>query len=453
MNFDYSLESVRDVFLIDVKSFYASVECVQRGMHPLKTMLVVMSTADNTGSGLVLAASPMAKQVLGISNVMRARDVPNHKELIIVPPRMNFYIQENMKINNIYRSVVADQDLHIYSIDESILDVTASLNLFVPSPTLSRSEKRWRLARMIQLKIFRETGLYVTVGIGDNPLLAKLALDNESKYNRELIAEFTYDNVEEKIWSIKNMTDFWGIGNRTEKGLKSIGIHSIKELANLPYPDLLHLKKKYGVIGMQLYHHANGIDRSIISEPYRTLEKSYGNSQVLDRDYVWQDEIETVIREMADQVATRIRRHNSQTECIHIFVGASMSEATRGFSKQMKIPATDSTHKLTEHCISLFRRNWNGFNVRHIGITYKNLVYNENRQLDLFSSAEDQDRQIRLDIIVDCIRSKYGYTKLVHAASLTAGGRSIKRSSLVGGHAGGMAGLEGNTDDGQEQTS
>lgn len=236
MNFDYSLEPVRDVFLIDVKSFYSSVECVQRGLHPLKTMLVVMSTADNTGSGLVLAASPMAKKILGISNVMRARDVPDHKDLIIVPPRMNLYIQENMKINKIYRSVVADEDLHIYSIDESILDVTASLNLFVPDPALTRSQKRWRLARMIQLKVKKETGLYVTVGVGDNPLLAKLALDNESKHNRELIAEFTYENIEEKVWSIPELTDFWGIGNRTAAALEQMNIHSIRDLANIDYP-------------------------------------------------------------------------------------------------------------------------------------------------------------------------------------------------------------------------
>ena len=207
---------------------------------------------------------------------------------------------------------------------------------------------------MIQLKIFKETGLFVTVGIGDNPLLAKLALDNESKHNRELITEFTYDNVEEKIWSIQNMTDFWRIGSRTEKGLRSIGIRSIKDLANLPYPDLFHLKKKYGVIGMQLYLPANGMDRSI-SEPYRTLEKSYGNSQVLDRDYVWQDEIETVIREMADQVATRIRRYHCQTECIHIFIGASMSETVRGFSKQMKIPATGFYSKTHRTLYSAFQ--------------------------------------------------------------------------------------------------
>lgn len=196
-----------------------------------------------------------------------------------------------------------------------------------------------------------------------------------------------------------------------------------------------------------MYHHANGIDRSILSKPYKILEKSYGNSQVLDRDYVWQHEIETVISEMADQVATRIRRQGCQTGCIHLWIGPSMSEAVKGFSKQMKIPVTDSTKKLTEYCLQLFRENYTGFNVRHIGITYKNLVYNDNRQLDLFSSAEDQDRQIRLDQIVDRIRGQYGFTKLIHAVSLTAAGRALPRSNLVAGHAGGMDGLEAKRND------
>jgi DNA polymerase V len=139
--FDYSKEEVRDIFFIDVKSFYASTEAVMRGLNPLQVMLVVMSNADNTGTGLVLSSSPMAKKVLGINNVMRARDIPAHKDLLIVPPRMNLYIKENMKINNIYLDYVAEEDLLCYSIDESALDLTASMHLFAP-PGLSRSEQR-----------------------------------------------------------------------------------------------------------------------------------------------------------------------------------------------------------------------------------------------------------------------------------------------------------------------
>ncbi|NSN40953.1 excinuclease ABC subunit A, partial [Enterococcus faecalis] len=100
MKFDYSKEPRRDVLCIDVKSFYASVECVERGLDPLKTMLIVMSGADNAG-GLVLAASPMAKKVLGISNVTRKDEVPDHPELLIVPPRMNLYMKRNSEINNL----------------------------------------------------------------------------------------------------------------------------------------------------------------------------------------------------------------------------------------------------------------------------------------------------------------------------------------------------------------
>lgn len=128
---DYSNEPVNDYFLIDIKSFYASVECVERNLNPLTTPLVIMSRAGNTGSGLTLAASPTAKSKYGITNVSRPRDLPYPlpKELHIVPPRMNLYIKKNMEVNSIFRQYVADEDLLIYSIDKSILKVTKSLIL------------------------------------------------------------------------------------------------------------------------------------------------------------------------------------------------------------------------------------------------------------------------------------------------------------------------------------
>ena len=128
--FNYEEEPLRDILFIDVKSFYASVECVQRGLDPLTALLVVMSHSDNTGNGLVLAASPMAKTVLGITNVTRADNLPNHPDLYKVSPRMNLYIKENLKVNNVYRNYVADEDLLLYSIDESLMDVTQTLHLF-----------------------------------------------------------------------------------------------------------------------------------------------------------------------------------------------------------------------------------------------------------------------------------------------------------------------------------
>lgn len=237
MKFDYSKEPRRDVLCIDVKSFYASVECVERGLDPLKTMLIVMSGADNA-VGLMLAASPMAKKVLGISNVTRKDEVPNHPDLIIVPPRMNLYMNRNSKINNLLKRFVADEDHSVFSVDESFIDITASLKYF-------NCDTAYRLAKIIQPVIYNHMGLYVTIGIGDNLLLAKLPLDNEAKYIPGFIAEWRYEDVQEKVWTISPITEFCGIGKRMAARLKMSGIDSIYDLVHAnPYL----LKHRFGVM-------------------------------------------------------------------------------------------------------------------------------------------------------------------------------------------------------------
>ncbi|MFB8449861.1 Y-family DNA polymerase [Enterococcus thailandicus] len=437
---DYVNEPVNDYLMIDMKSFYASVECIERGLDPLTTELVVMSQADNTGSGLILASSPMAKKNYGISNVSRPRDLPYPfpKTLVIAPPRMNLYIKRNMEVNDIFRKYVADEDLLIYSIDESILKVTRSMKLFTTEGK-SRSYQRKQLARKIQLHIYKKMGLIATVGIGDNPLLAKLALDNEAKHNKGFIAEWTYQDVQEKLWNIQELTDFWGIGSRTKKTLNKMGIMSIKDLANW---NSYSLKNKLGVMGLQLYFHANGIDRTDIAvTPPPAKEKSYGNSQVLPRDYTRKNEIEIVVKEMAEQVAARIRKHGCKTSCVHVGIGTSILETKDGFSRQMKIPLTNNTKELQMYCLYLFNKFYDGQEVRHVSISYSKLVYTDTTQLNLFSDPEKQIKEENLDLIIDKIRGKYGFSSIVHASSYLEGARSIARSSLVGGHAGGNGGL------------
>ncbi|ALV20780.1 Y-family DNA polymerase [Carnobacterium antarcticum] len=432
MSFDYSDEISNDILCVDVKSFYASVECVERGLHPLKTMLVVMSNAENAG-GLVLAASPLAKKVLGISNVTRKRDIPYHPDLLIVPPRMQFYIEKNTEINDIFRKYVSDEDLHIYSIDESFVSVRASLKLF-------KRKSAYDLARMIQYHIYKKIGLYVTIGIGDNMLLAKLALDNEAKYNANLIAEWRYKDVPETIWKIENITDMWGIGERTAIRLNSLGIKSVYDLA---HANFYQLRESMGLIGEQLYAGAWGIDRSDIREQYRPLEKSYGNSQILKRDYYKRHEIKIVIREMAEQVATRIRKHHCKTGCVSLTVTYSKHEEKAGFSRQLKIPNTSNTKKLVDYCFDIFNKHYeDDMAVRSIGISYSKLTYTSNIQLDLFEDPTQQIANEKLDLLVDKIRDKYGFQSLVHASSLLEGATAINRSSLVGGHAGGMEGIQ-----------
>lgn len=427
--FDYKDEPREDILCIDMKSFYASVECVSRGLNPLTTLLVVMSNAESNG-GLALAASPKAKEELGISNVTRKYEIPYHKDLHIVPPRMNLYIKENIKINNIFRQYVSDEDILVYSIDETFVRINASKKLF--------KMNAYEFALQFQRDIYHETGLYCTIGIGDNPLLSKLALDNEAKKNSDMIAIWRYEDVPEKVWNIKKMTDFWGINKRTEQNLNNKGIMSIKELAHYDY---FRLKTSMGVIGEQLIAHSWGIDRTKLSDVYQPKSKSIGNSQVLTKDYVDVREIKIVLREIAEQVATRIRVKGYDTCCVRISIGYSRSEMTRGFSKQMKIPPTSNSKELTKYCIHLFESNYEGYAVRNIAVNYSKLVPSNSLQLNLFEDPLDTINNIELDKTIDVIRQRFGFDSIVHASSHLEGATAIKRSNLVGGHAGGMEGI------------
>lgn len=439
--FDYEKEPSRDILCIDCKSFYASCEAVERGLDPLKVKLVVMSypstKVSERGSGLILASSPEAKKAYGITNVSRARDLPfpYPKDLVIAPPRMNLYMKKQRIINNIYRSFVDDSNIAVYSVDETFLDVTDSIRYF-------NCNNAFEIAKLIQTKVFRETGIYTTVGIGDNPLLAKLALDNESKYNKHMKAEWRYKDVPTKVWGIQDLTDFWGIGKRTALRLNAMGIHTIHDLAHSNY---YKLKKEMGVIGAQLYAHAWGIDRTFLGETYTPKSKSIGNSQVLDRDYYLKDEIEIVIREIGDQVASRLRKANKKTTCVSLWVGYSLSyvdeAGKRGFHKQIKIEATNNSKKIGDTLIRIFEEFYDVQVVRTLGVTCSKLVEASSQQLNLFEDIKTSDKNEKFDDVVDAVRQKYGFTKLVYASSLVKGGRAIARSNLVGGHTGGTASI------------
>lgn len=448
--FDYEKEPSRDILCLDCKSFYASCEAVERGLDPLTVKLVVMSyPSDNTrerGSGLILASSPEAKKAYNISNVSRARDLPfpYPDDLVIAAPRMNLYMQVNRKINSIYREFVDDSNIAVYSVDETFLDVTDSLKYF-------NCDRAYDLARIIQRRVYEETGIFTTVGIGDNPLLAKLALDNESKKNKDMKAEWRYADVASKLWPITDITDIWGIGHRTAIRLKNLGIETMHDLAHFNY---YKLKAEMGVIGAQLYAHAWGIDRSFIGEVYVPKSKSVGNSQVLNRDYNKRDEIEIVLRELSDQVATRLRKIDKKTTSVSLWIGYSLKyvddEGRSGFSKQIAIKPTNSSQKIAEAVLAIFNQFYYGQTIRNIGINTAKLETPNTQQLDLFDNVENQDQEDDFNAVVDEIRRKHGFTKLVYTSSLLEGGRAIARSSLVGGHAGGMSGIEGVRDDEQE---
>ena len=200
---------------------------------------------------------------------------------VIVPPRMDKYIAVNMEIQGIFQDYGSPDDIYPYSIDEGFIDLTSSLNYFVPDQQISRKDKLDMISARIQRDIWRQTGIYSTVGMSNaNPLLAKLALDNEAKHTPTMRANWSYQDVEEKVWFIPKMTDFWGIGRRMEKRLHALGIFSIKELAT-SNPD--QLKKVLGQAGLRLWFHANGIDESNVHKPIKPNPTGWEFSNLAER--------------------------------------------------------------------------------------------------------------------------------------------------------------------------
>lgn len=431
-NINYATEPHGVFFLIDNKSFYASVESVERGLNPLRSILVVMSEQENTNGGLVLATSPQAKKLFGIRNVDRWRDLPKDPRLMVVPPRMNLYIKKNLAINQIFSQFTTKEDIYPYSIDESILDMTHSWKLFGKTPQAA--------AHQIQVTVKKELGLYTTVGIGENPLQAKLALDLFAKNSPELLSSLTYHSFTTKVWPVTKLTSVWSIGHRTAGHLQRLGINSIGELA---HTDPLALKHEFGIIGTQLFALAWGIDRSQLTEQLSPQGKSLSNSQVLPRDYFLKNEIEIVIKEICQQVAARMRYRHLCTDCIHLSIGYSLAAISTtgmsGFSHEKKILLTDDSFQLEQQLVNMFSESWSGDPVRKISVSFSHLISKRADQLNLFLPPKQQLKQIAFNRLIDQIRGQFGKGSIMYAASLAPGGTFKQRINLVGGHNGGNA--------------
>lgn len=429
---NYSNEPTGVFLLIDNKSFYATCECIERGLDPMTTPLVVLSEAANTGGGLVMAASPKAKELFHITNVFRKWDLPNDDRLIVVPPRMNLYIQKNLEVNRIFNQYCADEDLLPYSIDESILDITHSWKLV--------GNNILEVIRKIQHQVRSELGLITTVGLGNNPLQAKIALDIYAKHNRELIGVITNETVQQKIWTIPEITDVWGINIRTKDNLARLGIHNMYELAHY---DPFELQQRMGIIGTQLYATAWGIDRTKLQETILHKDKSLGNSQVLPRDYSKKAEIEVVIKEIGAQVAARLRAHNKQCSGVFLGIGYSMGVEDKtghtGFAHSMKLTnSTAETTTINQQLIFLFEKYWDSSApVRTVSVSCTRLSERFGEQLSIFNTPKSS--AIVLENTIDDIRGKYGKTAIMQGTSLKKGGTFIERAGLVGGHNGGQS--------------
>lgn len=422
---DPSRLPVRDLMCIDCKSFFASTEAIRRGEYPLAAKIAVLSREESNG-GLILAASPDTKRDYGVKLGTRKYELRPDMDIELVAPHMGDYIRLNYRISQIIQQFTDEQHCFTYSIDEMFADITHSHALYGSND---------EIAAQMQAKIFKATGIVTTVGMGPNPLMAKLALDNAAKVAAPWRAYWGYADVPTTVWKLKSLTDFWSIGAKTAAKLERMGIHSIYDLA---HTDRQRLKRQFGILGDALYFHSWGIDYSDLAKRYvpRSDNRGYGNSQVLMRDYTTTEDIETVLFEIADQVATRLRRHGVLGEVISISVGFSKPDehGRQGWSAQTKVDPTNETNDLIRATQYLFESRWQGNALRNLGVRVNRISQPSTFQLSLFTDEKRHLANLKLEHTIDQIRARYGYQAIVRGYSKKAAGTAIKRSSLLGGH-------------------
>ena len=224
-----------------------------------------------------------------------------------------------------------------------------------------------------------------------------------------------------------------------EKRLNKLDINSVYDLAHT-HPS--KLKKEFGVLGVQLFFHVNGIDESSIHDKFNPKSKSISNSQTLPRDYVLQKEIELVISELAEQVAIRLRKEKKKTSLVSLYVGFSFSETQKSIHVQSSIDPTNSTLKLKNAILKLFQEKYTSGSGRRIGIWYGHLCDDNFEVISLFEDDKLTKNQEIIQGTIDEIRDTFGFLSIQKANVLSSGSRAIARSKLVGGHsAGGLDGL------------
>ena len=412
----------RNILCIDLKSFYASVECALLGLDPFTTPLVVADLSRGGGS-IILAVSPYLKQ-FGIPGRLRIFELPKNMKIIFQKPRMEKYLEYSTKIVEIYMRFVSEEDLYVYSIDEVFMDFTEYKKFYQKTDI--------EIAKMILKAIYDETKITATCGIGPNMLLAKLALDIESKKAPDFIAEWTYDNFKEKLWQVTPLSEMWGIGHNTEAKLNKLGIFKVGDLANY---DVEKIKKRFGIIGEELFYHANGIDMSMIKDKYKIkpVAKSYGIGQTLFRDY-YQPDIYQIILEQVDDVCRRLRLAGKRAGTVYLAIGYS-KDSGGGFARQIKMPTPSANESdIYKACLHLFNTSYEIEPIRRVNVAVTNLSDQPERQLNLFEDINRVIKEEQIFSAIDEIKFKYGRNSVTRTSAEMKASTVKARNEMIGGH-------------------
>lgn len=408
----------RSIICVDMRSFYASCIASLENLDVMKVPIAIVGNFQQKGS-VVLAASPPMKKRFNIRTGSRLYEIPPHPDIRIFEPRMSFFIRMSMEITRLLNNFVPKEAIHVYSVDESFIDLTGTERLWGPPE---------QTAEMIRDQIYRQFDIQSAVGFGPNMLMAKLALDIEAK--KTGFAKWTYNDVPTKLWPVSQLTDVWGIGRRTEKTLHHMGIYSMYDLA---HTDLALLEKRLGIMGNQLYYHAWGIDHSAMGAPIMQGQISFGKGQMLMRDYRSRKEILVVLLEMCEDVARRAREARKIGRTISLGLSYSKDAFGGGFHRACTIDEpTNDTLKIFNVCKKLLDEFYAERPARKLTVTLSNIESEYSMQLSLFDETRWRNR--KLGETMDQLRTKHGTTALLRAVSYTDAGTAITRATLVGGH-------------------
>lgn len=477
---------------IDLKSFYASVECVDRGLDPLTTNLVV-ADVSRTEKTICLAVSPSLKSY-GISgrarlfevvqqvrriNAQRSRGVSGYHygelstdntavlsdrtlalDYIAAPPRMRRYMEVSTKVYGIYLKYIASEDIHVYSCDEVFIDATSYLRTY----GCSAHELAMRMVR----DVLSQTGITATAGIGTNLYLAKVAMDIEAKHSPAdkdgvRIAELDEMSYRRKYWDHRPLTDFWRIGKGLAAKLEANFMFTLGDVARCSIDCEERLYKMFGVNAELLIDHAWGWEPCTIAEikAYKPSTNSLSHGQVLTGPYDFQ-KAKLVMREMTDSLVLELVDKKLVTDQMVLTVGYDVENLTDPFrqkayhgpvvkdwyGREVPKPAhgsinlrrqTSSTSVITDAVMTLFDNIVDkGLMVRRMYVVANHTVSEsdmEGVQLDLFEERKEDDaRERRRQEAIIAIKKKYGKNSILKGMNFDEGATAIERNRQVGGH-------------------
>ncbi len=414
----------RTYVCIDLKSFYASVECRERGLDPMTTNLVV-ADPERSEKTICLAVSPSMK-ALGIPGRCRVFQIPKNIEYMMAPPRMQLYIEYSAEIYAVYLKYISKEDIHVYSIDEVFMDVTD----YLPMYQMSAKE----LSMKIMQDVFDTTGITATAGIGTNLYLAKIALDITAKHVKDNIGILDEETYLKTLWNHKPLTDFWRIGAGIANRLERMGIYTMEQVAAADKTMLYNL---FGVDAELLIDHAWGRETTTMADikAYKPKTNSISSGQVLGCDYSY-EEGKLVVKEMADLLSLELVDKGLVTDSITLHVGyTNRVEKKSAHGTTTMTVTTSSAKKIIEYTLKLYEQIVDHYTPVHkINLTFNNVVDEMYQQYDLFTDPAELEREHKMQKAMLDIKEKFGKNAILKGMNLQEGATTRERNRQIGGH-------------------